>query len=81
MSTPGSSTDPPGSRRNGVASGSLVLTAEATELADGRWGCRVEYPDLPGCGAEAVYLDDALDELERLRVGAATPEASPDRRI
>jgi hypothetical protein len=44
------------------------LEAEAAELADGVWVRRVSYPELPGCTAESVVVEDALCELERQRI-------------
>ena len=35
---------------------------------DGTWTRRAEYPELPGCVAEADSPLDAIDQLEALRV-------------
>ncbi|MCC7367738.1 MAG: hypothetical protein IT306_04915 [Chloroflexi bacterium] len=37
---------------------------------DGAWVRRAEYPELPGCVAEADSPLDAIDELDRLREAA-----------
>ena len=44
------------------------LEAATTELADGSWIRRVAYPELPGCTAESVVVEDALHLLERMRI-------------
>jgi hypothetical protein len=45
-----------------------VLEAETVEVAPGSWICRVTYPELPGCSAESLILEDALHLLERKRI-------------
>jgi hypothetical protein len=45
-----------------------VLVAETVEVAPGSWICRVSYPELPGCSAESLVLEDALHLLERGRI-------------
>jgi len=45
-----------------------LLEAETVEVAPGAWICRVTYPELPGCSAEALVLEDALHLLERRRI-------------
>jgi len=45
-----------------------VLEAETVELAPGSWIRRVCYPELPGCTAESVVLEDALRLLERNQI-------------
>ena len=45
-----------------------VLEAETVELAPGSWIRRVAYPELPGCIAESVVVEEALHLLERVRV-------------
>jgi predicted RNase H-like HicB family nuclease len=45
-----------------------TLVMESVEKPDGTWIRRAEYPELPGCVAEAVSPLDALDKLEEARV-------------
>lgn len=45
-----------------------ILEAETIEVAPGSWICRVSYPELPGCNAESLILEDALHLLERRRI-------------
>ena len=45
-----------------------LLEAETVEVAPGSWISRVAYPELPGCGAEALVVEDALQLLERKRI-------------
>ena len=45
-----------------------LLEAEAVEAAPGQWLVRLAYPELPGCIAEGVVVEDALRELERRRI-------------
>jgi hypothetical protein len=45
-----------------------VLEAETVELAPGSWIRRVAYPELPGCIAESVVVEEALHLLERMRI-------------
>lgn len=45
-----------------------LLEAETVEVAPGSWICRVTYPELPGCSAEALVLEYALHLLERRRI-------------
>ncbi len=61
-----------------------VLEAETVEIAPGSWIRRVAYPELPGCSAESVVVEDALHLLERMRiemivrmVGAGRPPPVP----
>jgi hypothetical protein len=46
-----------------------LLVVESVER-DGRWLRRAEFPELPGCAAEAVSVLEAIEtvELERRRV-------------
>jgi hypothetical protein len=46
-----------------------LLVIESVER-NGEWLRRAEYPELPGCAAEALSAVDAIDRLEgeRLRV-------------
>jgi predicted RNase H-like HicB family nuclease len=45
-----------------------LLEAEAVEAEPGKWLLRLGYPELPGCTAEGLVLEDALKELERRRI-------------
>src|SRR5438477_1594416 len=45
-----------------------LLEAEAVETEPGNWRVRLAYPELPGCTAEGVVIEDALKELERRRI-------------
>jgi hypothetical protein len=45
-----------------------LLEAEAIETASGRWLLRLAYPELPGCTAEGLLLEDVLKDLERQRI-------------
>jgi hypothetical protein len=45
-----------------------LLEAETVEIAPGSWIRRVAYPELPGCIAETVVVEDALQLLERTRI-------------
>src|ERR1700742_2910985 len=45
-----------------------VLEAETVELAPGSWIRRVAYPELPGCAAQSLVVEDALHLLERKRI-------------
>jgi hypothetical protein len=45
-----------------------VLEAETVEVAPGSWIRRVAYPELPGCIAECLVVEDALHRLEGLRI-------------
>jgi hypothetical protein len=45
-----------------------VLEAETVEVAPGSWIRRVAYPELPGCTAESVVVEEALHLLERMRI-------------
>lgn len=45
-----------------------LLEAEAVETEPGQWLVRLSYPELPGCTAEGAVIEDALKELERLRI-------------
>ena len=44
-----------------------ILEAETVEAA-GSWVRRVAYPELPGCTAESLVVEDALRLLERMRI-------------
>lgn len=56
-----------------------LLEAETVELAPGSWIRRVGYPELPGCTAEAVVLEDALRLLERSRIEMIVRMVGEDR--
>ena len=45
-----------------------LLAAETVELAPGSWICRLAYPELSDCNAEAPVVEDALRLLERRRI-------------
>lgn len=45
-----------------------VLEAETVEISAGSWIRRVAYPELPGCAAESVVVEEALHLLERMRI-------------
>jgi hypothetical protein len=45
-----------------------LLVLESVEHPDGEWLRRAEYPELPGCVAEAYSAVDAIDRLEEERV-------------
>ena len=45
-----------------------LLEAETVEVAPGSWIRRVAYPELPGCTAESLVVEDALRLLERMRI-------------
>ena len=45
-----------------------MLVVHSVELPDGSWVRRAEYPELPGCVAEARDVLTAIDELEAQRV-------------
>ena len=45
-----------------------MLEAETVETSPGSWFSRVSYPELPGCLAEALVVEEALQHLERLRI-------------
>lgn len=56
-----------------------LLEAETVELAPGSWIRRVGYPELPGCTAESVVLEDALRLLERSRIEMIVRMVGEDR--
>jgi predicted RNase H-like HicB family nuclease len=45
-----------------------LLEAEAIETDAGKWVVRVAYPELPGCMAEGLVVEDVLKELEQRRI-------------
>jgi predicted RNase H-like HicB family nuclease len=45
-----------------------VAVVYSVERPDGTWWRRAEYPELPGCAAEASSALEAIERLERQRV-------------
>lgn len=45
-----------------------VAVVCSVERPDGSWWRRAEYPELPGCAAEASSAIEAMDLLERQRI-------------
>ncbi|UZE47839.1 hypothetical protein [Rhodopseudomonas sp. P2A-2r] len=45
-----------------------ILEAETVEVSPGLWCSHVSYPELPGCAVQAFVVEDALRQLERLRI-------------
>lgn len=45
-----------------------ILVVEAFEATDGQWVRRASYPELPGCVAEAFWMEEAVEEAEEMRV-------------
>jgi hypothetical protein len=45
-----------------------LLEAETVEVVPGSWIRRVTYPELPGCTAQSLVVEDALQLLERMRI-------------
>jgi predicted RNase H-like HicB family nuclease len=45
-----------------------LLEAEAVETEAGKWLVRLDYPELPGCTAEGLVVEDVLNELEQRRI-------------
>ncbi len=45
-----------------------LLEAETVEVTPGSWIRRVAYPELPGCTAESLVVEEALHLLERMRI-------------
>jgi hypothetical protein len=46
----------------------FLLEAETVEVSPGEWIRRVAYPELAGCSAESLVVEDALRLLERSRI-------------
>lgn len=44
------------------------LVVEAFEAADGQWFRRASYPELPGCVAEAFWMEEAVEGVDEMRV-------------
>lgn len=45
-----------------------LLEGEAVETEPGKWLVRFAYPELPGCSAQGVVVEDVLRDLERRRI-------------
>lgn len=45
-----------------------VMAVESIPGPDGDWIRRAEYPELPGCAAEAYSAVEAIEKLEQERV-------------
>jgi hypothetical protein len=45
-----------------------LLEAEAVETDAGGWLVRLDYPELPGCTAEGLVVEDVLNKLEQRRI-------------
>ena len=45
-----------------------LLEAQTVEIAPDSWVRRVVYPELPGCHAQALVVEEALLALERRRI-------------
>ena len=45
-----------------------LLEAEAVETDAGQWQVRLAYPELPGCTAEGLVVEEVLKELEQRRI-------------
>jgi len=45
-----------------------IAVIYSIETPEGTWVRRAEYPELPGCVAEASNVLDAMDQLEELRI-------------
>ena len=45
-----------------------LLEAEAVDTDAGKWLVRLDYPELPGCTAEGLVVEDVLKELEQRRI-------------
>jgi predicted RNase H-like HicB family nuclease len=45
-----------------------VAVVYSVERPDGSWWRRAEYPELPGCAAEADSAVEAMELLERQRI-------------
>ena len=45
-----------------------AAVVHSVERPDGSWWRRAEYPELPGCAAEAPSAVEAMDLLERERI-------------
>lgn len=46
----------------------FLLEAETVEFSPGEWIRRVAYPELAGCNAESLVVEEALRLLERRRI-------------
>jgi hypothetical protein len=45
-----------------------LLEAQSAEVSPGEWVIRIRYPELPGCSAESLSLEDGLRILDRNRI-------------
>jgi predicted RNase H-like HicB family nuclease len=45
-----------------------IAVVYSVERPDGTWWRRAEYPELPGCAAEAPSAADAMERLEEERI-------------
>ena len=45
-----------------------LLEAEAVETDTGKWLVRLDYPELPGCTAVGLVVEDVLKEIEQRRI-------------
>jgi predicted RNase H-like HicB family nuclease len=45
-----------------------LLEAEAVETDAGKWLVRLDYPELPGCTAEGLVVEEVLKEIEQRRI-------------
>jgi predicted RNase H-like HicB family nuclease len=45
-----------------------LLEAEAIEADTGKWLVRLDYPELPGCTAEGLVVEEVLKEIEQRRI-------------
>jgi hypothetical protein len=57
-----------------------LLEAETVEVTAGSWIRRVSYLELPGCTAESLVVEDALQQLERMRIEMIIGMVSGGRR-
>lgn len=45
-----------------------LLEAEAVETDAGKWLVRLDYPELPGCTAVGLVVEEVLKEIEQRRI-------------
>jgi predicted RNase H-like HicB family nuclease len=45
-----------------------LLEAEAVETEAGKWRVRLAYPELPGCSADGLVVEEVLKEIEQRRI-------------
>jgi hypothetical protein len=48
--------------------GSLPAGSRGGRTVAGKWLVRLDYPELPGCTAEGLVVEDVLKELEQRRI-------------